>query len=234
MFRLRVEKTKAARNRAFAEQMLAGAETTEKQSDSQGINEVVVKEGLDELAGPVDLNLAAFLCLELRSFLGNAACEREYAEEMDVHIRPATPADRDQLARFREALWPETSAVEHARDLEAILAGKAPGAMPLVILVAETADGRLLGFAEVGLRSHADGCDPARPVGYLEGWYVVEEARRRGVGRRLLAAAEDWARGHGCVEIASDTLIDNELSQTCHEALGFQVVERCVHYRKAL
>ena len=67
-----------------------------------------------------------------------------------------------------------------------------------------------------------------------EGWYVVGEARHSGIGRRLLSAAEDWARSNGCVEMASDTWIDNELSQTCHEALGFEVVDRCVHYRKAL
>lgn len=153
---------------------------------------------------------------------------------MDVQIRQATPADCDQLARLREALWPETSAAEHARELEPILAGKTPGAMPLVHFVATTADGRLLGFAEVDLRSHADGCNPGRPVGYLEGWYVVEEARHSGVGRRLLSAAENWARRHGCLEMASDTWIDNELSQACHEALGFEVVDRCVHYRKSL
>jgi aminoglycoside 6'-N-acetyltransferase I len=155
-------------------------------------------------------------------------------EVMKVHIRRAKPADGDQLARLREALWPETSATEHARDLEPILAGETPGSMPLVNFVVETADGRLFGFAEVDLRSHADGCNPARPVGYLEGWYVAEEARHRGIGRRLLAAAEDWARGHGCVEMASDTWIDSELSQICHETLGFDVVDRCVHYRKAL
>lgn len=33
---------------------------------------------------------------------------------------------------------------------------------------------------------------------------------------------------------ASDTWIDNELSQICHEALGFEVVDRCVHYCKTL
>ncbi len=100
--------------------------------------------------------------------------------------------------------------------------------------VAETADGTLQRFAEVDLRSHADACDPARPVGYLEGWYVAEEVRHIGIGRRLPSAAEDWVRGHGCVEMASDTWIDHDLSQTCHEALGFEVVDRCVHYRKAL
>ena len=153
---------------------------------------------------------------------------------MQVRIRRATPADREPLAQLREALWPDTSAAEHARELEPILAGNTPGAMPLINFVAETEDGGLKGFAEVDLRSHADGCDPVRPVGYLEGWYVAEEYRGRGIGRQLLSAAEDWARSHGCVEMASDTWIDNELSQSCHAALGFEVVDRCVHYRKGL
>lgn len=153
---------------------------------------------------------------------------------MEVHIREAKPADCDQLARLREALWRDTPAAEHARELEPILAGETPGSMPLINFVAETAEGRLMGFAEVDLRSHADGCDPARPVGYLEGWYVSEEARHTGIGGRLLSAAEEWARSHGCIEMASDTWIDNELSQACHQALGFEVVDRCVHYRKLL
>ena len=153
---------------------------------------------------------------------------------MQVRIRQANPADRDQLAQLREALWPKTAAAEHARELEAILAGNTPGAMPLVNFVAEGGDGKLAGFAEVDLGSHADGCDPAHPVGYLEGWYVAGEYRGLGIGRRLVSAAETWARGQGCREMASDTWIDNELSQRCHEALGFEVVDRCVHFRKRL
>ncbi len=153
---------------------------------------------------------------------------------MQVLIRQAKASDREQLAQLREALWPETPAAEHARELEPILAGDTPGAMPLINFVAEASDGRLAGFAEVDLRSHADGCDPARPVGYLEGWFVAGEYRRLGIGRRLLGAAEDWARSHGCVEMASDTWIDNERSQSCHQALGFEIVDRCVHYRKRL
>src|SRR6185437_10945650 len=31
------------------------------------------------------------------------------------------------------------------------------------------------GFLEVGLRSHADGRNPLRLVGYIEGWYVAED-----------------------------------------------------------
>ena len=152
----------------------------------------------------------------------------------DTCIRLAELSDRDQLVRLREALWPKSSADEHARELTLILEGKAPVTMPLIILVAEASDRTLAGLLEVDLRSHADGCNPLRPVGYIEGWYVAENHRHRGIGRKLLAAAEDWARSQGCVEMASDTWVDNEVSQLVHQALGYEVVDRCVHYRKTL
>jgi len=153
---------------------------------------------------------------------------------LDTCVRPARISDQAALAKLREALWPESTAKEHSQELAQILAGNAPGTLPFVIFVAEASEGSLVGFLEAGLRSHAEGCDPSRSVGYVEGWYVAEEYRQRGIGKRLLAMAEDWAQSQGCVEMASDALIDNTLSQTAHERLGFQVVERSVHFRKAL
>jgi len=150
----------------------------------------------------------------------------------DFYIRPAQLSDHDQLARLRKALWPNASADELARELIRILEGKAT--LPLIVLVAEASDRTIVGFLEIDLRSHADGCDTSRPVGFIEGWYVAENHRKKGIGRKLLAEAEQWARGQGCVEIGSDTWIDNELSQRVHEALGYEVVDRCVHYRKTL
>ncbi len=151
----------------------------------------------------------------------------------DALIRPAQPSDYSQLARMRAALWPDSSAEEHARELLPILEGTASFPLPLINFVAEVSD-RLVGFLEVDLRSHADGCDSTRPVGFIEGWYVDPAWRGQGLGRKLLSAAEQWARSHGCREMASDTWIDNELSQRVHEAAGYTVVDRCIHYRKAL
>jgi aminoglycoside 6'-N-acetyltransferase I len=151
-----------------------------------------------------------------------------------VMIRPAQPADRAALAQARSELWPDASVEQHSAELAALLNGEPSGTLSEAILVAESAAGRVVGFVEVGLRSHADGCDPHQPVAFIEGWYVAADVRRSGVGRALIAAAEAWGRAQGCTELASDTWIDHEVSQRAHEALGFRVVDRCVHYRKTL
>lgn len=149
-------------------------------------------------------------------------------------IRRAEPRDSGELAAMFHSLWPDSSADEHAVALAQLLAGKPPGNLPAIVLLVEESKGDIVGFIEVGLRSHADGCDPSRAVGFIEGWYVTPEYRRKKVGALLLASAEQWARNAGCQEMASDTGLDNLGSQHVHEALGFEVVDRCVNYRKRL
>jgi aminoglycoside 6'-N-acetyltransferase I len=143
-------------------------------------------------------------------------------------IRLARDSDWPRLAQMRALLWPEASAEEHLKEMADF-----QSTLPVATLVAEL-DGNAVAFLEVGLRSHADGCDTAQAVGFIEGWFVEEAFRSRGVGGELMHAAEEWARTQGCTEVASDTWIDSEGSQRAHEALGFEVVDRCVHYRKAL
>jgi aminoglycoside 6'-N-acetyltransferase I len=137
---------------------------------------------------------------------------------------------------MRKLLWPESSMEEHRREVEAVLRNRKYGTLPMAILVSQGEDEALTGFLDVVLRSHADGCDPAQPVGFIEGWFVHEPFRYKGVGRELMRSAEAWARSQGCREIASDTWIDDERSQRAHQALGFEVevVDRCVHFLKAL
>ena len=115
----------------------------------------------------------------------------------DVKIRPAELRDLEPLALLRAALWPESSASEHAAETRPLLDGTSSLPLPLTIFVAEAPDGRLIGFVEVDLRSHADGCDPAQPVGFLEGWFVAEDFRQLGIGGGLVAIAEEWARTQG-------------------------------------
>ncbi len=91
----------------------------------------------------------------------------------------------------------------------------------------------MVGFAEVGLRAYAEGCRTS-PVGYLEGIFVDGPYRGRGVGSALVDAAEKWARGRGCTEMASDRELGNEGSGIFHAAVGYQEVERIVCFRKSL
>ena len=107
--------------------------------------------------------------------------------------------------------------------------------MPEAVLVAETAGATpaLVGFAEVSRRAYAEGCETS-PVGFLEGWYVVPERRRQGIGRALVAAAEAWARGLGCREFASDAVAENTVSAAAHRALGFEEVAVIRCFRKDL
>ena len=94
--------------------------------------------------------------------------------------------------------------------------------------------GNALGLVEVALRSDYVNGTNSSPVGFLEGIYVVPQARRQGVARMLVAEAERWAASVGCSEFASDALIDNTRSHAMHVALGFEETERVVFFRKAL
>ncbi len=153
---------------------------------------------------------------------------------MSIKVRQAEISDQQELARMRTLLWPDASMEAHRRELDAILRSRMNGTLPMAVLVAQSQDGTLAGFLEVGLRSHADGCEPTRPVGFVEGWFVRETSRKQGIGRALMRSAEEWSRRQGCLEMASDTWIDDERSISAHQALGFEVADRCVHFRKSL
>jgi aminoglycoside 6'-N-acetyltransferase I len=147
-----------------------------------------------------------------------------------IEIRAATPGDHAGWLDLRRALWPDLSDVLQRDEMTAWRAR--PDGVVL-IAVETTAANRVVGFVEVGTRSVADGCESS-PVAYLEGWYVDAGMRRRGIGAALVRAAEDWARGRGFREFASDAELANTLSQQAHGALGFKEVGRSVLYVKAL
>ena len=145
-------------------------------------------------------------------------------------IRAATPSDAAAWLELRHALWPDSERATHAREIERFLAGAL--SVPLHVLLAFDG-GRAVGLAELNIRPYAEGCSTDR-VGFLEGWYVVPEARRRGIGTALVRAAERWAIERGCTELASDAEHDNRLSQKAHHALGFEEVGQIRCFRKDL
>jgi aminoglycoside 6'-N-acetyltransferase I len=146
-----------------------------------------------------------------------------------MRIRPIAPEDLDAWCQMRQALWPDVEAEELRREAEACLAGEH---LLAAVLVGDGPSGEPLGMLELSLRSYAEGCHTG-PVPYIEAWYVVPKARRRGVGQALVAA-EQRARARGYREIASDTVLANRIGERAHLALGFAEVERAIHFRKGL
>lgn len=140
-------------------------------------------------------------------------------------------SDLQPWAELRAALWPDASIEEHRREVaETFLSG----ADTTTAFLCRDDDGWIVGLAEVALRSdYVNGCETS-PVLFLEGIYVRPEARRRGVGRLLCAAAAAWGRSRGCSEFASDARLDNIESRRFHAALGFEETEQVVFFRRAL
>jgi aminoglycoside 6'-N-acetyltransferase I len=132
-------------------------------------------------------------------------------------IRPVTSADRGAWQRMRQDLWLDKE--EHASEIERFFAGELRE--PLEVLMAFDDEERAIGFIELSIRPYAEGCATNR-VAFIEGWYVEPSSRQRGVGATLVKAAEAWGRAQGCIELGSDTEVENLESAAAHRALGFE------------
>lgn len=138
--------------------------------------------------------------------------------------------DQPGWLSLREQLWPHCTREEHIAEMASFLAARKRYAQ----FMEYAAGGAPLGFIEISLRTdYVNGTDTS-PVAFLEGIFVVPEARGSGVARRLVAEAEHWAKFMGCSEFASDTQLENTSSHAMHAALGFVETERVVFFKKAL
>lgn len=137
-------------------------------------------------------------------------------------------SDDAEWLRMRDALWPGLPASRHRVEMSGYRSTRS-----WAVFVADRGDGRLGGFLELGRRTFAEGYSSSS-VHYIEGWYVDSDLHGSGVGRTLVEAAERYARESGGTEIASDCLLDNEVSRMAHRALGYEEVHPSIHFRKAL
>ena len=146
-----------------------------------------------------------------------------------MNIRTITEADYDNWLMLRCALWPDDDIDNHRVELELVLGDKHRRTALLCVDEQDAA----IGFAEVSLRPRVDGCATS-PVGFLDALFVKPDARRTGVARALVEAAQAWASSRGCGEFASEVSFGNDDGQAAHTAFGFLELERVVRYRMAL
>ncbi|WP_055569906.1 GNAT family N-acetyltransferase [Streptomyces atriruber] len=136
----------------------------------------------------------------------------------DMHIRTALPEDDDALARLDRATWSTLHAVQPRPQppYEPFFNDRFG---PRDHLVAEV-DGRIIGYVKLGyptpLLANAH-------VRQIQGFVVAEEARGRGIGRRLIRAAMDEARRQRALRITLRVLGHNIPARGLYEAEGFVV-----------
>lgn len=143
-------------------------------------------------------------------------------------IRTADLSDIDTVARLAHCLWPYASVGELKEEMKGFLTGDE--SVIFLYFDGDEADG----FAQCQLRHDYVNGSTTNPVGYLEGIYVEPRARRRGVARELLSRCEAWARERGCTEFGSDVELQNTISQSFHEHVGFSEDNRIVCYIKPI
>ncbi len=128
-----------------------------------------------------------------------------------VVIRPARESDREALARLSTQLgYPMTP--DEAQERLAPISEHPDHAL----LVAE-ADGRVAGWVQVSQSRVFETPLQAEVAGL-----VVDEAfRGEGIGRRLLAEAERWARERGCGALRVRSNVIRERAHAFYRREGF-------------
>jgi len=94
------------------------------------------------------------------------------------------------------------------------------------------AHGKAAGILHLAIRSDYVNGTNTSPVLYVEAIYVLPDYRKRGVGRKLLDFAESLAKQKGISQLASDCLLDNQISERFHKSCGFREEERVICFVK--
>ncbi len=147
------------------------------------------------------------------------------ADIATFRLRPAVQSDAPQLAQLCGQLgYPSTAA-----EVEQRLRGIPPGDEH-ALFVAENPGGKLAGCIHVFLM-HAVEIDTQAEILGL----IVDDAfRSQGVGKSLLARAEDWAREKGIRTIGLRSNVIRERAHAFYEREGYTVLKKQKAFRKAL
>ena len=148
----------------------------------------------------------------------------------EIVVRAATLHDLDVVVELRLALLREepdhpiygrlkTDVAKRARDL---FARQLRSIEETVYLAAM--QGEIVGILRVTEAAGSPLLDPGR-YAYVSSVYVRPAARKRGVMRALLAAAERWARLRGLDQMRLHNVAGSANAEGAWGALGFDVVE---------
>ena len=145
-----------------------------------------------------------------------------------MSIEPLTNDNLKHLTKLVLELWTDCVFEEELGDYKSII-GSEKEVCYLVV-----GEHEYIGFIHVTIREdYVEGATEL-PIAYIEGIYVKENYRNRGVAKELVNTAENWAKHRGCKQLASDTEITNSASIDFHKKIGFSEAARIVCFVKNL
>lgn len=142
-------------------------------------------------------------------------------------IQPATEKHLMSWLAMREKLWPPQQGDDFISEIHEIMNS------PKSIAFLAFDNDQPIAFAEISIRDYAEGCSTGR-VGYLEGIFVEEGYRQRGIAQKLIQQGEVWCIAMGCQEMASDVEPGNSESLRMHTAAGFTALPPVIPFAKKL
>jgi GNAT superfamily N-acetyltransferase len=134
----------------------------------------------------------------------------------NVVIRLARSDDAVALAILSGDLGYTSSACDMARRLSLVQSSEGHS-----VWVAQSADGVVVGWVHVCARPLMQVDRQAE----IEGLVVNPSARRHGIGRRLMEAAEAWAWRTGCGRVALRTNAARSGAREFYESLGYRLTK---------
>lgn len=153
-----------------------------------------------------------------------------------VVIRPASTEDIEALCRlygefheFHVRIVPDRlRSLEGSGNNSELISSlkKIMGSDESAIFVAEV-EGKTTGLAEVYLRE--DKANPAvvsHRYGHLQSLLVTDDLRKQGTGKKLVDAAETWAKEKGATEMRLDIWEFPEGPLRFYEKLGYRTLRR--------
>ncbi|MFZ0820948.1 MAG: GNAT family N-acetyltransferase [Candidatus Acidiferrales bacterium] len=143
----------------------------------------------------------------------------------EIRIRAPRIEDAAALAQLSTQLGYPATPEQVVPRLERIL--RDPTA---VIFVAERASGGVAGFIHL-IHQHLIEFDPCAEVAAL---VVEEDCRGQGVGRALMARAEEWALERGCRFVHLRSKMSRAAAHAFYEGLGYEHFKTQKAFRKNL
>jgi ribosomal protein S18 acetylase RimI-like enzyme len=144
---------------------------------------------------------------------------------MDSHPRPATTADAAALRPLLDQLGYALSEAEIAARIERVAA-----AGDHELLVVEEPDGALAAMLHVYGRAAVE----KPPEAVVQALVVRDGLRGRGLGRKLMALAENWASSHGYGHVSLSSQVDRAAAHEFYRRLGYDRYATSYHFRKTI